>query len=116
MASPDIRRWIVSGRALSQTTGSAAAHGLAVLGPHRRPAAGGQHEPRPLAQVGGHLGLEVAEGRLAVLGEDPRDRLARATLDFHVGVDPIPPEPLGEQPGQGRLSGRAIADEVRVMG
>jgi hypothetical protein len=53
---------------------------------HEGAAAGGQHVGRALQQARDHPALAVAEGRLAQLGEDLRDRAAGGDLHLGVGV------------------------------
>jgi hypothetical protein len=90
---------------------------------HRRPvgtvdqgaAAGGDHQPLPGAQLGAQRRFHLAEGRLAVLGKDARDRLAGAGLDLGVHVDELAAQPPGGLAAGGGLAGahKTGEDEVR---
>ena len=66
--------------------------------------------------VAAHRSATTAASRsrnagFAVVGEDRRDRLAGPALDLVVGVDPVAAQPLGQQPGDGRLARAAVADQ-----
>ena len=87
------------------------AHGPTALGPHRGAAAGGHHQPVPPAQIGDHLGFQIAEGRLTPFCEDRCDRLVRPAFDLDVGINPIPAQPLGHEPCQRGFPGSSIADQ-----
>ena len=65
----------------------------------------------PLEQLADHVLLEHAERRFAVLGEDPRDRLSRGTLELGVGIEERPLEIAREQGADRRLAGSHEADE-----
>ena len=58
----------------------------------------------------------LGEGRLALFGEDPCDRLARPALDLHVGVDPIPAQPPSQEPRERGFAGGTIADQSKEHG
>ena len=66
-------------------------------------------------QLERHPLLDIAETRLAVLGEHRRDRLAEPLLDHRVDVDRLDVERVGGAARGGRLAGahEADADERR---
>src|ERR1700721_2324714 len=74
-------------------------------------AAQGQDERGASQQVGDDLVLEGTEGRLAVLGEDLRDRAAGPLLDDLVAVGERESQALGEQLPDGGLAGAHEADQ-----
>jgi hypothetical protein len=74
-------------------------------------AAGRQHQRRPGQQAGDHPALAVAEMRLAVAGEDLRDRQAGGGLDLGIRIGERQAEPRGEPAADGRLPGAGHADE-----
>ena len=93
-------------------------HNLAVLVQQRvvlvtrdRAAAGGEHQAAALGDVGQRRRLLLAEGRLAVVGKDRRNQLARAAFDLGVGVDRLATQTAGQEAGYGRLACAAIADQ-----
>ncbi len=74
-------------------------------------AAEGQDGLGTVDQVRDDLPLELAERRLAVLGEDLPDRAAGSLLDHVVAVGEREPEALGEQVADGGLPGAHEADQ-----
>ena len=82
---------------------------------------GGSYTPAngavyPDGEFGDHLVFEVAEGLLAVAGENLRDGAAGTAFDLIVGVEPVPAEPIGENASHGRLAGAAISDQDEIHG
>ena len=120
MASPVIRVEDRFGRGGQPDDLSGVPHRPAAFLPQRGPAAGSHNQPPTIyagasaAEVGNYRGLQVAKGRLALLGKNPRDRLSRATFDFHIGVDPVPVQSLGQVPCEGRFSGGTVANEDKI--
>ena len=54
---------------------------------------------------------QVAEGGLALLGEDRGDRPAGARLQLDVGIRERQAQSFGQNPADGRLAGPAVADQ-----
>jgi hypothetical protein len=76
-----------------------------------RAAAQGQDGLGPVDQVRDDLAFQLAEGGLAVRGEDLPDRASRPLFDDQVAVDEREAEALGEQVADGGLPGAHEADQ-----
>src|SRR5262249_53541397 len=74
-------------------------------------AASGDDGSRELARIRQHVGFHVAEGSLAVRGENLADPPPVLRLQYSVRVLPLPTEARRQQFGHGRLTGAAIADQ-----
>ncbi len=80
-----------------------------------QPAAGRDHQPITVAEFGGKVPLDLAEGLLASRPKDLGDR-AVALFDQLIGVDELIAELIGEQTTDGRLAGAHEAGEHDVAG
>ena len=78
--------------------------------------AGGDDVFAEAGQVGQQGGFPVAETSLALRGEQFGNRPARATLQFGVGVEERPAEPLGQQPPDRGLPRATVADQEDQRG
>jgi hypothetical protein len=76
-----------------------------------RAAAEGEHRVLAVQQVRDDRVLQLAEGRLAVVGEDPRDRPARRALDDVVAVGERDAELRREQAADRGLARAHEADD-----
>ena len=88
----------------------------AVGGLDERAAAGGDDDVARGQEGQQDLAFDLAEIRLAVLGEHLRHRPALAPLDLLVQVDDPPAEPPAERPRKRGLARPHEADEVDLVG
>ena len=64
-----------------------------------------------MRQVADNGRFDFAKRRFAVVGKDRGDQLAGAAFDLGVGVDRLAAQAAGDEPGDGRLAGAAVADQ-----
>jgi hypothetical protein len=81
------------------------AHHTPVFRLQHHPATGSHHQGMPVGDAGEHLGFELSEPRLTVVGEQVRDRPSGHLFDGLVGVGKRQLQSSGQLTADGRFSG-----------